>query len=925
MSLGSFVQGAFQGYTFGENVKDRKTERKRNEERFQWERDAQDWRGELQQRERENWRYSDELRGRQRTQWERAEEQRRKEEALQAELDQIRNEGFEDWQRGQDGQPVPENTPQGTVRVPFAASDGTGQAAPAPARATFPGMNVPGLSGPNPNAAPLRFGDDVPRMENRPIRVPLGQAGDDTLAGNMGGDMLLTDIQPVKGTYSEEERRQIEREARAMGMAPDQYIRSVTGERRPANVDRTDDARARRGTGRTGDNSTAKREQKRPAEGRKIRTTAMTPNANSRAAVDYPYNPSSPEARAGIMQPGGERTAPRPPAETPRGMQSPNAMDPSYRAPIFSEIGAPDVSRRAPGGPVSPETITAETGGEAIRDEGALTYGGGAQPRPSAPGMPVDPRAPAGPEAGEPRLQDVRTMRNSLAAYEGAPPNSAGFPEGSANGQFDVDDVEGVRRRVQAGSTTPRPANPDTTDDARAARGTGRASDPAPQPDALVRDVDPNRSAFIQDIQGMMRQGDISSAQNRIAQGLATGEFGPAGSPIARAAGAVGDYFTATPTEGQENAAARRKTAEAIQWYRSDEARALFEQNPDALTAAAADPIAFLEQQAGTGQAQGQPQGEPQPGQGAASAAEPPRQPGAPQGGGVGQPVYGGMTASQAAQFQDLPEPRMAIEDGGQPISVARDSLSSNANADNQGQAPQVSDQQRAQAAATFREYYQAEVVPRQIEALYQAGEIEKAEQLQTWFEDKRSQSLQKAYTDAVAAAALGDERGFFDNIGKVYNSFDDGYRFIADESDLYKNEAGATIAKVTLENTATGERFTQEYEGGEELIQQVLTQMDPISVFEQLRGQAEAEAAAAAEQQDWEIGLVRKRIEAGVETGEDRGAIVKDVMTELMKNPSFAQKSAEEQAIELENWMRLYDLASRGTASPQAPVYLGD
>lgn len=829
MSLGSFVQGAFQGYTFGENVKDRKAERKRNEERFQWERDAQEWGDELKQRDRENWRYTDELRGRQRTQWERAEEQRRKEEALQAELDQIRNEGFEDWQRGQDGQPVPENTPQGTVRVPFAASDGTGQAAPAPARATFPGMNVPGLSGPNPNAAPLRFGDDVPRMENRPIRVPLGQAGDDTVVGNMGGDMLLTDIQPVRGTYSEEERQ--------------------------ARVQPQD--------------------------------TALTPNANSRAAVDYPYNPSSPEARAGIMQPGGERTAPRPPAETPRGMQSPNAMDPSYRAPIFSEIAAPDASRRAPNGPVSPEIIAAEAGNEVIRGEGPTTYGGGAQRQPGTPGLPVDPRAPAGPEAGQPQRQATRNARTPLADQT----QMAAIP---ADTQEETGTLE-------------TPAAPD--------RSTNVAQ-------GAVREVDPNASAFVQDVQELQRKGDIAGALERIKTGIATGKYGAAASPLGRAFGGVRDYFTATPEEGATNAAERQRAAEALSWYQSDEAERLFVANPELLSAASQDPLGFVDQRMAEGPAAPQPVGQPEAG--AAQAAQQAAAP-TPQGGGAGQPVYGGMTASQAAQFQDLPEPRMAIEDGGQPISVARDSLSSNANADNQGQAPQVSDQQRAQAAATFREYYQAEVVPRQIEALYQAGEIEKAEQLQTWFEDKRSQSLQKAYTDAVAAAALGDERGFFDNIGKVYNSFDDGYRFIADESDLYKNEAGQTIAKVTLENTATGERFTQEYEGGEELIQQVLTQMDPISVFEQLRGQAEAEAAAAAEQQAWEIGLVRKRIEAGVETGEDRGAIVKDVMTELMKNPSFAQKSPEEQAIEMENWMRLYDMASRGTASPNAPVYLGD
>lgn len=886
MSLGSFVQGAFQGYQFGENVKDRKAERERNEERFEWERDNQAWSGEQRDRERENWDYTDTLRARQRDGWAREDEKRRKAEAMQDELDRIRNEGYEDWRRGQDGQPVPENTPQGIVRVPLDTTDGTGRPAPASAQATFPGVNVPGLSEPNPNAAPFRYGDDVPRMADRPIRVPLGQAGDDTVSGNMGDDMLLTDIQPVKGTYSEEERRQIEREARTMGMTPDQYVRSITGERRPPNVDRTDDARANRGTGRTGDNSTAKREQKRPVEveGRKTRTTAMTPNANNRAAVDYPYNPSSPESRAGIMRPGGERTAPRPPTEPPRPTQAPNAMDPAYRAPIFSEIAAPEASRRAPNGPVSPDTIAAEAGNEATRDEGPITYGGGAQRQPGTPALPVDPRVPAGPEAGQPQRQATRNARTPLA---------------------DATQVASIPADTQEETgTLEAPSTP--------ARSTEVAQ-------GLVRDVDPNASAFMQDVQELQRKGDIAGALERIKTGIATGEYGAAASPIGRAFGSVRDYFIATPEEGAANATERQRAAEALRWYQSDEAERLFAAKPELLSAASQDPIGFVGQGMGAASAAQPPQQATAP-QAAPAAQQAP----APQGSGAGQPVYGDMTASQAAQFQDLPEPRMALEDGGQPISIARDSLASTANADNKGQAPKVTEQQRTRVADTFREHYHSQVIPRQVEALYRAGEIEAAEQLQTWLEDERSQSLQKAYTDAVAAAALGDERGFFDNIGKVYNSFDNGYRFIADESDLYKNEAGQTIAKVTLENTATGERFTQEYEGGEELIQQVLTQMDPISVFEQLKGQAEAEAAAAAEQRDWEIGLVRKRIEAGIESGADRATVVKEVMTELMKNPSFAQKSPEEQAIEMENWMRLYDMASRGTASPNAPVYLG-
>lgn len=675
MSLGSFVQGAFQGYQFGENVKDRKADRKRNEERFEWERGDQEWLGERRDRQRDDWSFADEQRDQTRGQWARESRERAEREALEAELDQIRNDGFEEWQGKQSGQPVPQNTPQGTVRVPLGASGGTGQTTPAPAQATFPGLNVPGLSQPNPNAAPFRYGDDVPRIENRPIRVPLGSAGDDTLSGNMGGDMLLTDIEPVRGTYSEEER-------------------------------------------------------------------------------------------------------------------------------------------------------------------------------PSASGMPVDPRTPAGPEAGQPQLQAARNARTVLG--DAPETQVASIPA-------DTQEETGTIEAPQTPELSPSQADA--------------------QPEAVARGASVRR-------------------QNRAAQSDAAqvDDAGPA---------FVDERLSRRPGYRQAPSVPEPSVPST-----GSRARAGLE-NPSG------------------------PQSAPQPGMGAASAAETTAQPGqpqaapapAPQGSGAGQPVYGGMTASQAAQFQDLPEPRMAIEDGGQPISIARDSLASNANADNNGQAPQVTDQQRAQGAATFREYYQTQVVPRQVEALYRNGEIEAAEQLQTWFEDERSQGLQENYARAVHAASIGDERGFFDHLGKVYNSFDDGYRFIADESDLYKNEAGATIAKVTLENTATGERFTQEYEGGEELIQQVLTQMDPISVFEQLRGQAKAEATAAAEQQTWEIGESRRRIEEGYETPADRRKVFTEAYKMLSEsNPGWLSMSPEEKDIAIADFLATQQaFMSRGTASPNAPVYLGD
>lgn len=920
MSLGAFVRGAFTGYEFGENAKDRKTERTRNEERFEWEQ-------ENQARQRENWTYADELRARQRKEWGRTDKQREEQEADEDEIDRLRDDGFEEWQRSQQGSdaaPVPANTPQGTVVAPQ-ASPGSAPSAATAGGPIFPGVSVPEINQPNPGAPPIYYGSDVPRAADQAIRLPLtadvagaGSGGSGGSGGSAGG-MVLTDIQPVKGTYSEEERRQIEREARSNGMTPEQYINSVTGQRPTPNPDRTDDARATRGTGRTGDASgprTAPQRQAKPSPPIPTRT-ALTPDANSRAAVDYPYNPSSPEMRAGVMQPGGERTAPRPPANTPMQPPRQNAMGPEQRAPQFAPL-TPPAAPRNPDRMVSPDTVAAEVANLTTRDDGAITYGGGAQPRPSTPGLPVDMRVPAGPEAGQPQRQDARTMRTAEAAYANDEPGRAA-PDGNPTGQFDVDNVEGVRRGVQTGSTAPRPANPDTTDDARAARGTGRTSDPAPQPEPVARDVDPERSAFVQDIQGLMRKGDISAAQKRIVQGLATGDYGPAGSAAGRALGAIGDYFTSTPEEGQKNAAARRQTADAIDWFNSAEARTLFEGNPDLLTAAASDPIAFWQSQQGAAPktAEGAPQDAAPAGAAQASPA-PASQPAPgsdPVRTSLGQPVYGGMTASQAAQFQDLPPLTMAIEDGASALAT---------NPDADSTAPKEPIEQTRQAAGTFLDYYKSEIAPREVEALVRQGKIAEAERLDTWLKDERTQYLQENYAFAVRAASIGDERGFFNYIGKVYNSYDNGYRFVAEESDLFKNEDGQTVAKITVESTTTGERFTQEYEGGEDLIKQALTIMDPVSIFKELEGQATAEAAAQTEQQAWEIEQSRERISGGRETVSDRRRAYDDAVKVLSENDmNWSRLSPEERAIAVQQYLTQREQYATGTGG--APVYLGD
>ena len=109
-----------------------------------------------------------------------------------------------------------------------------------------------------------------------------------------------------------------------------------------------------------------------------------------------------------------------------------------------------------------------------------------------------------------------------------------------------------------------------------------------------VTEVDPETTAFRQDIQRMQRKGDIAEAVETLHTRVATGEGDmTGGSPMARTAGAVWDYFAATPEEAETNAAAREASQKAMDFYRTDNAKKFFTDNPEELSAAATDPVGY--------------------------------------------------------------------------------------------------------------------------------------------------------------------------------------------------------------------------------------------------------------------------------------------------------------------------------------------
>ena len=101
-----------------------------------------------------------------------------------------------------------------------------------------------------------------------------------------------------------------------------------------------------------------------------------------------------------------------------------------------------------------------------------------------------------------------------------------------------------------------------------------------------ITQVDPESSAFAQDIQKLFANSDFGTLFMRLGDRAATG-YGDtlAGSP----AGRIYGYFTDNPAEAKQ----RSKSAAASKWYRTDEAKNYFLQNPNQLTAAAVDPTGW--------------------------------------------------------------------------------------------------------------------------------------------------------------------------------------------------------------------------------------------------------------------------------------------------------------------------------------------
>ena len=316
--------------------------------------------------------------------------------------------------------------------------------------------------------------------------------------------------------------------------------------------------------------------------------------------------PAAGAAPAGVIAPTAPPGAPRAGLALPTGSGVPLAFPPSITgaaptaAPAAPAAGTPLSMDMTPTGPAGGVQVASLDPQEAFR----LAF----QTRPDLFGTGVQVADASGgiPAGALPTGQPVR------AQYGGIPFDV--YPDG---------------RIVNTVTNTELPMTGEydalrTTLTAQAGVGT------APQAAVTTpgfTEVDPNAPAFTQDVQGLLREGDIAGAINSIGTRLATGGYGPMGSPLGAAVG----YFTDTP----EEAARRTAVAGALDWFRDPANVQFLRENPGLVAEAAADPITFVARQAATQQTGVEPVS-PE-----AAAAEAPTT--AEEAAPTTQPAYGGL------------------------------------------------------------------------------------------------------------------------------------------------------------------------------------------------------------------------------------------------------------------------------------------
>lgn len=144
---------------------------------------------------------------------------------------------------------------------------------------------------------------------------------------------------------------------------------------------------------------------------------------------------------------------------------------------------------------------------------------------------------------------------------------------------------------------------------------------------------------------------------------------------------------------------------------------------------------------------------------------------------------------------------------------------------------------QRGKVATGFVSSYQREKMPAIVQHYLRNGEVEKAQAFEEWMQDRGVKQGMKAWASAVHAFSLNDIDGVLDGLAEANNApnyYDDGLSVIREKSKpIYAGNGDLLGVSVAWRNDATGEEFTQNVEGINDLMAVGVGLLAPEKAFE--------------------------------------------------------------------------------------------
>lgn len=227
-------------------------------------------------------------------------------------------------------------------------------------------------------------------------------------------------------------------------------------------------------------------------------------------------------------------------------------------------------------------------------------------------------------------------------------------------------------------------------------------------------------------------------------------------------------------------------------------------------------------------------------------------------------------------------------------------------------------------ASANFLDHYAKTAVPKIVKYYASQGDIEKAEAFETWANSREAKGQLKSWSKAIYAASIGDEDAFIGHIAETYNSFDDGYEMVRDQSEFDRDSQGNIAgAKIALRNTRTGEVHFQKFEDQADIIRHGIYTLSPEQVFEYMWGEISAASKVSADQLKFERELMLEQVKQsgkGPANAEKSIALAKKALQESMLPGEWAKLGQEEQNRLAIQYVRANREAGQALGQPQAP-----